>query len=56
MMPFGLVAISAIPPIIGGALLVAGNEAGLYWIATGVILSFVATLTNGWVLMIEILR
>jgi hypothetical protein len=29
---------------------------GLYWIATGIILSFVATRQNGWVLLIEILR
>jgi hypothetical protein len=29
---------------------------GLYWIATGIILQHVATLQNGRVLLIEILR
>jgi hypothetical protein len=56
MVPLGMVAVSALPEIIGGALLIAGQEAGLYWIGTGIILSFVATLQNGWVLLIEILR
>lgn len=56
IVPLGMVALSALPEIVGGALLVAGAEAGLYWIATGIILSFVATLQNGWVLLIEILR
>lgn len=56
MIPLGMVALSALPELIGGILLIAGSETGLYWIATGIILSFVATLQNGWVLMIEILR
>jgi len=56
MVPLGMVAVSALPEIIGGALLIAGQETGLYWIGTGIILSFVATLQNGWVLLIEILR
>ena len=56
MIPLGMVALAALPEIIGGVLLVAGGDGGLYWIATGIILSFVATLQNGWVLLIEILR
>ncbi|HTJ58731.1 MAG TPA: hypothetical protein VL418_14350 [Devosiaceae bacterium] len=54
--PLVTTAIFAIPEIIGGALLVAGEASGLYWIATGIILSFLASLQNGWVLLIEILR
>jgi len=51
----GLLA-SVIPHLVGGLLLVAGNTAGLYWIAIGIILGFVVVLQNGWVLLIEILR
>lgn len=49
-------ALSSLPYVIGGIALVFGVEAGLYWVAIGVILGFVVTLQNGWVLLIEILR
>lgn len=51
-----LVLTSAVPMIVGGALLASGGDTGLIWIATGVILSMIATLANGWVLLVEILR
>jgi modulator of FtsH protease len=54
--PLAMVTISALPMVVGGLLLVAGNDTGLYWIRAGIVLSFVATLENGWVLLIEILR
>jgi hypothetical protein len=41
---------------VGSILLVAGDDAGLYWIGIGIILSFVAALQNAWVLLVEILR
>jgi hypothetical protein len=47
---------STLPYFAGGVLLVAGQPAGLYCIAIGVIVSFAITLENGWVLLIEILR
>lgn len=40
----------------GGALLWAGAEAGLYWIAAGVLMTLVAGVMNTWVLLVEILR
>lgn len=50
-------ALSSLPYVIGGALLVTASvEAGLYWVAVGVVLGFIVTLQNGWVLLIEILR
>ena len=49
-------ALSSLPYVIGGAALVLGMEAGLYWVAVGVVLGFIVTLQNGWVLLIEILR
>jgi modulator of FtsH protease len=54
--PLATVTVACLPNLIGGWLLIAGNDAGLYWVAVGVILSFLATLQNGWVLLIEILR
>jgi hypothetical protein len=42
--------------VIGGALLLAGAEAGLFWIAAGDILCIIATVLSAWVLMVEILR
>lgn len=54
--PFATAAFAFVPNLVGGPLLIADNEAGLYWIAVGVILTFVATLQNGWVLLVEILR
>ena len=56
IIPFGTAAIAFLPNLIGGGLLIAGDDSGLYWVAIGVILSFLATLQNGWVLLIEILR
>ncbi len=54
--PLLLVVITALPPIIGGALLVAGDETGMFWIGVGIIIAFLTTLQGGWVLLVEILR
>ena len=56
VIPFFTAAFAFMPNLIGGALLIAGDHSGLYWVAVGVILSFLATLQNGWVLLVEILR
>ena len=42
--------------VIGGALLLAGWPAGLYWVAAGDILCIIAIALSAWVLMVEILR
>jgi len=42
--------------VVGGALIIAGSRAGLYWIAAGAIACVIAVVFNAWVLMIEILR
>jgi hypothetical protein len=42
--------------VIGGALLVVGWPAGLYWIGAGDILCIIAIVLSAWVLMVEILR
>jgi hypothetical protein len=51
-----LVAMAGAPTLAGGLLLALGDPAGSYIVATGVVLSYVTTLVNGWVLLIEILR
>ena len=42
--------------VIGGALVIAGSRAGLYWLAAGDIACIIAVVLNAWMLMIEILR
>jgi hypothetical protein len=42
--------------VIGGALVLYGARAGLYWIAAGDILGIAAIVLSAWVLMVEILR
>jgi modulator of FtsH protease len=45
-----------VPFIVGAILLLTGNEAGLYWVAAGVLLVFAGSVANAWVLLVEILR
>jgi len=42
--------------IVGGALLLFGMESGFYWIAAGVIVSFIKAVRDAWVLLVEINR
>jgi hypothetical protein len=49
-------AATSLPSVIGGALLLSGSGAGLYWIAAGVIVSLAAGVWNAWILLVEILR
>ncbi len=48
--------IQAIPFIIGGISLFLRHRAGPYWIAWGMIATFVLSVINTWVLLVEILR
>ena len=38
------------------SILLAGNPAGLYWLAGGVIISFAKAVLDAWVLLVEINR
>ncbi len=42
--------------VVGGAVLLAGARAGLFWIGAGDVACLVAVVVNAWVLMVEILR
>ena len=48
--------VQTVPFVIGGILLVAGSYVGLYWIAGGVLLVFIGSVANAWILLVEILR
>lgn len=51
------VAIAQIVPfVIGAVLLLSGRDAGLYWVAAGVLLVFIGSVATAWVLLVEILR
>ncbi len=41
---------------VGAVLLLVGKDGGLYWIAAGILLVFVVSVANAWVLLVEILR
>lgn len=48
--------LQTLPFIIGGAVTLINRVSGLYWIATGIILTFILSSLNAWVLLVEILR
>lgn len=45
-----------LPFVIGGVLLLAGAEHGLYWVAGGILITLIGSMLDAWVLMVEILR
>src|SRR6187397_447543 len=48
-----LLEIGILPFIVGGVLLLFGIESGFYWIAAGVIVSFIKAVIDAWVLLVE---
>lgn len=48
--------LATLPFIIAGVSILGGAGGGLYWVVAGVIFSYVASLSNSWVLLVEILR
>jgi hypothetical protein len=51
-----LAQLSTVPLVAGGVSLMAGFGGGLYWLLAGTIFSFLASLVDAWVLLIEIQR
>ena len=49
-------AIGTVPGLIGGIVLLAGSDAGLYWTFAGLLGAILGGVANAWVLMVEILR
>jgi hypothetical protein len=48
--------IEAVPFIIGGVSIFLGQSVGQYWLAWGMIATFILSVVNTWVLLVEILR
>lgn len=48
--------VPALAFLAGGAVLAAGSVAGLYFVVAGMVLGFVGTVLNAWVLLVEIRR
>jgi hypothetical protein len=48
--------LALVPYVVGGALMLAGSLAGLYWVAAAVIVSFIKAVGDAWVLLVEINR
>jgi hypothetical protein len=51
-----LMVLLVVPFLIGAVSLIAGLDQGVSWVAAGVLLVFVGSVTNAWVLLVEILR
>ena len=47
---------ATLPAVLGGVLLIVGSTAGLALLAVGILATFVVSILNAWVLLIEILR
>ena len=48
--------LATVPPVVGTLAVSAGNDAGYYWVAGGILFGLVFALYNSWVLLVEILR
>jgi hypothetical protein len=51
LLEFGIV-----PYVLGGILILLGAASGFYWVAAGVIVSFIKAVMDAWVLLVEINR
>ena len=53
----GLVlALGAVPLLVGACSVIAETGGGLYWIAAGIVGAIIGGVTNAWVLLVEIQR
>jgi modulator of FtsH protease len=48
--------LQTLPFIAGGAMLWASHDDGMYWLAAATVASFIFSMLNAWVLLVEILR
>ncbi|MBV9778233.1 MAG: hypothetical protein JO143_14430, partial [Acetobacteraceae bacterium] len=51
----GIGQVQVLPFLIGGVVMLLG-QGGVYWLATGVIVTFAAAVFNAWILLVEIMR
>lgn len=48
--------VATLPYLIGGGLMLAGHDGGMYWIAAAICISLIKAMLDAWVLLIEINR
>lgn len=48
--------LAALPYLVGGVILLIGDEAGLYWLVASILLSYAKAMFEAWVLLVEINR
>jgi modulator of FtsH protease len=48
--------VATVPMLIGAILLIARHDAGMYWVLVTTIAVFVVTITEAWVILVEIMR
>jgi modulator of FtsH protease len=51
-----LALLQILPFVVGAVVLLTGSYSGLYWVAAGILMIFVGSVANAWVLLVEILR
>jgi len=51
-----LTQLTALPVLCGGVSLMIGRGGGIYWLVVAVVFSYITSLSDAWVLLIEILR
>ena len=51
-----LAVVQVLPFLVGAVSLIAGRAEGVPWVAAGVLFVFLGSVTNAWVLLVEILR
>ena len=52
----GMSQLASLPYVVGGIFILLRGEAGIYWIAAGILLAYAKSLLEAWVLLIEINR
>jgi len=52
----GLGLIPGLALVIGAAMIVVGLDSGVGWIAVGILLSFISSVVNAWIVLVEIRR
>jgi len=54
--PLAVVSLGSLPMVAAGISLLAGGGGGLYWLVAEVLLGFIGSITNAWILLVEIHR
>lgn len=54
--PLAVISLGSLPLVAAGTSVLAGGGGGLYWLVPEVILGFIGSITNAWILLVEIHR